>query len=57
MKCSYCSREFNESDAAASCLGCGKRTGCGMIKCPFCGYETPRETKWIKSIKKFFDKE
>lgn len=58
MKCSLCGYEFsaegggasggNEKDAQASCKSCPLMKGCGLIRCPNCGFETPPEPGWLK---------
>jgi len=41
---------FDEKKADALCVGCPMAKGCKLVKCPNCGYETPPEDKWLKSI-------
>jgi len=43
MKCSLCGSQFEEEDARKECRGCSLFGGCRKIRCPHCGYETPRE--------------
>ncbi|MFZ2654558.1 MAG: hypothetical protein WAX69_06540 [Victivallales bacterium] len=50
MRCSLCGNEFDENSAASSCEGCIMAKKCRMVKCPNCGYETPKEPEWIKRI-------
>lgn len=50
MKCTLCGYEFNESEAQKSCKCCPLAGGCKLIKCPNCGFETPPEPKWLKSL-------
>ena len=57
MICSFCAHEFDETSAQAGCSGCGKSSGCNMIKCPKCGYEMPPEPRWVKKLKSIFNKE
>jgi hypothetical protein len=51
MKCSYCGLEFKEEDAQKGCSGCSLMKGCGMVRCPRCGYEMPSEPKWIGRLR------
>ena len=50
MKCALCGYVFDEKNTKASCKGCIVAGGCNLIKCPNCGYETPKEPKWLKRI-------
>lgn len=52
MKCSFCQREFNENQARQACKGCLSGGGCQNVKCPYCGYEMPREPRLIGWIKR-----
>jgi len=53
MKCSFCQREFNDEQVKDACQGCPSGGGCHMVKCPYCGYESPREPGLIKKIRSF----
>ena len=50
MKCPMCGIEFDEKQGKSACAGCVMK-GCGMVKCPNCGYESVLEAKSLKSIK------
>jgi hypothetical protein len=50
MKCSLCGFEFNESDAGAACRGCVMSKGCGLVRCPNCGFEMPKEPGWLRAL-------
>ncbi len=52
MKCTLCGYNFDENEAPRSCKGCPVMKGCKLIRCPNCSFETPREPKWIKYLKK-----
>ena len=56
MKCSFCQREFDETKSADACKGCPSGGGCHNVRCPFCGYESPREPGLIKHLKTLFNK-
>jgi adenine-specific DNA methylase len=53
VKCPFCDREFDEKAAEKACGACAVFGGCKMVKCPHCGYESPREpglVKWLKRL-------
>ncbi|MDO8493880.1 MAG: hypothetical protein Q7S68_00890 [Deltaproteobacteria bacterium] len=54
--CSLCGWQFPKAKAA--CHGCILSKGCGLIKCPNCGYEFAAETesKVLKWFSKIFNK-
>jgi len=52
MICSFCGRTFDEESARKQCSGCAILVGCGKVKCPHCGYESPREPKSLKWLNK-----
>lgn len=56
MKCPLCGLEFKENDGQAACKSCPLATSCSLIKCPNCGYEVPRESDFIKSLKRWKEK-
>jgi len=44
MRCKICGHVFDESKKAEICKGC-MGSGCKLIKCPNCGFETLPESK------------
>lgn len=56
MKCSLCGMVYAEKDADRSCRGCPMAGSCAMLRCPNCGYETPRESGLEKAIRKIKEK-
>lgn len=56
MRCDFCGHEFKEEEGLQGCGNCPLGSGCGMVKCPRCNYEMPREPNWIKKIKKALHK-
>ena len=50
MKCSLCGFDFNEENVKSSCSACPLSKGCGLIRCPNCGFEMAPEAKWIKKV-------
>jgi len=51
MKCSLCGYQFSEKDAESACSKCTFSKGCGLVKCPNCGFELAPDPDWIKRIK------
>jgi rubredoxin len=56
MKCQLCGLEFKEEEGQTACSGCHMSRSCGLIKCPNCGYEAPKESNLIKSLKRWKEK-
>lgn len=51
VKCALCGYEFDEKNSKSSCKGCFMAGGCDLIRCPNCGYETPREPGWVNPVR------
>ncbi len=52
MECPMCCKAFDEKQADAACQGCPLAAGgCGMVKCPNCGYEMPRPSRILLALK------
>ena len=54
MKCGMCGYEFEAEEAETSCGGCPLVKGCGLVRCPRCGYEMPPEAmlvRWVRKIR------
>ena len=47
MICGFCHQEFRPEEAEKTCQACPLR-GCGLLRCPRCGYEMPREPGWVQ---------
>jgi rubredoxin len=54
MKCGMCGYEFNMEEAETSCGGCPLVKGCGLVRCPRCGYEMPPEAALVRWVKRIF---
>ena len=54
-KCSFCGYEFSEEQGTAGCKGCPLHKSCGKLKCPNCGFEIPKEPKFIAWLRKWRD--
>jgi hypothetical protein len=52
MICAFCGRTFNEESAKEQCDRCTPLVECGKVKCPYCGYENPKEPKSLKWLNK-----
>lgn len=53
MKCTLCGFLFDEKNAKTACVKYCITKGCGLIKCPSCGFEQAPEPKWIRWLRKF----
>lgn len=51
MKCAFCDFEFDEASAVKACQACSMFGGCQKVRCPKCGYESPRETRMVRWIR------
>lgn len=52
MNCAHCRKDFTPNEAQKGCESCGLFGGCHLLKCPYCGYEQPREpgmVQWIRN--------
>jgi Fe2+ transport system protein FeoA len=56
VKCQLCGLEYQEQDGRASCAGCAMSSGCGLVKCPNCGYENPKEPSLYRLLARRKDK-
>ena len=50
MKCSLCGFHYSEQEVQTACSACPVTKGCQLLRCPNCGYETPPEPKWLKTL-------
>jgi DtxR family Mn-dependent transcriptional regulator len=50
MKCTYCSKFFDEMASQTVCQSCTLFGGCHKIKCPHCGHEEPMPPEWIRKL-------
>ena len=51
MNCSICDLEFEEAQAIKACSSCAVFGGCQKVRCPRCGYESPRETPLVRWVR------
>lgn len=53
MKCALCGFEFSESDAKRPCASCPLGAKCDLVCCPNCGYQAPREPRWLSRLRRW----
>lgn len=51
--CSFCGQDFVEDRTQATCQACPLSKACGLMRCPHCGYENPRQPAWIGKLKEW----
>jgi len=56
MICPFCRKEFSAENAGKECRSCTSFGGCRRVKCPYCGYESPREPDFFGWIRTFVKK-
>ncbi|MHB1194595.1 MAG: hypothetical protein ACYC6F_16340 [Longimicrobiales bacterium] len=52
MNCGYCGKPFDEDRSQPACRQCPVGSGCGLVRCPHCGYENPGTPGWIAFLRK-----
>lgn len=53
MTCGFCNRDFEEDRGQPGCRACPLGADCGLVRCPYCGYEnpaTPRVVTFIQGL-------
>jgi hypothetical protein len=53
VRCGFCGDEFVEDPAQLACRSCPVARGCGLARCPRCGYENPKEPGWIVRLRRW----
>lgn len=53
ITCGFCGHEFVEDRTQAACQACPLSKGCGLMRCPHCGYENAKEPRWLGKIKEW----
>ena len=56
MNCGFCGKPFEEDRCQPACKQCPVGSGCGLVRCPHCGYENPGTPGWIAFLKKHLGK-
>lgn len=54
VTCGFCQEDFEEDRGQPSCHACPLGADCGLIRCPYCGFENPATPKWIGFLQKRF---
>jgi hypothetical protein len=54
VRCGFCAKPFDEDRSQPACRSCPVGSGCGLIRCPHCGYENPGTPGWIAFLQKTF---
>ena len=57
MNCGFCGKPFDEDRGQPACRQCPVGSGCGLVRCPHCGYENPGTPGWISFLKRTFGKD
>jgi len=52
VNCGFCGKAFEEDRSLPACAHCPVGSGCGLVRCPHCGYENPGTPGWIAFLKK-----
>lgn len=50
--CPLCSKEIPQ-DAEQCRTRCPMGKNCGLIRCPYCGYEMPPKSRLVKLVRKW----
>jgi hypothetical protein len=53
LTCGFCGAEFVEDTGQAACQSCPLSRGCGLVRCPHCGYENPRQPGWLMKLRRW----
>jgi hypothetical protein len=56
MRCGFCGKEFELDQCGPGCVSCPLQSGCGGIRCPYCGYNNVQEAALIRWLRAVFDK-
>ncbi|RJP20830.1 MAG: hypothetical protein C4520_10795 [Candidatus Abyssobacteria bacterium SURF_5] len=54
IQCPLCGMHF-EPDEEKKCKGCPIQKNCGLVCCPNCGYQMPKESRlaeWVRRLLK-----
>ncbi|PKO16974.1 hypothetical protein CVU37_09185 [candidate division BRC1 bacterium HGW-BRC1-1] len=56
MICPACNHKFDPESSSVGCGACLMHGSCGLVKCPECGYETPREPGFLARLFQSFSR-
>jgi hypothetical protein len=54
VTCGFCNRDFEEDRGQPGCRACPLGSDCGLVRCPFCGYENPATPKVVAFVQGLF---
>ena len=57
MNCGFCGKPFDEDKSLPACRKCPVGSGCGLVRCPHCGYENPGTPGWIAFLRRRFGRD
>jgi hypothetical protein len=50
--CSLCGARFTHGTLV--CVSCPMNVGCEVVKCPSCGFQSPRRSRIVDAIRRMF---
>ena len=53
VTCGFCGADFVEDRSQATCQACPLSKACGLMRCPHCGYENPKQPAWLDTIREW----
>ncbi len=56
MICPACNHKYDPESSSVGCGACLMHGSCGLVKCPECGYETPREPGFLARLFQSFSR-
>ena len=52
FSCSLCGARFTHGTLV--CGSCPLNAGCEVVKCPSCGFQSPRESRIVNAVRRLF---
>jgi hypothetical protein len=53
VTCGFCGVPFVEDPGQAACQSCPLSRACALMRCPHCGYENPKEPRWLDTLRRW----
>jgi hypothetical protein len=53
IRCGMCGSDFVEDQSQPACQSCPISRACGLVRCPNCGYENPRQPAWLEKLRRW----
>jgi hypothetical protein len=53
ITCGFCGVEFREDPGQAACQACPLSRACGLVRCPHCGFENPKQPGWLAKLRRW----